>query len=85
VHLEQLACSGFLRLLFRISTPALPGGVALPIVAALGKHDPHTCSSLTMAPLVIGLFVVYYGLYSFAPEMTACALALVYPKGWMRR
>jgi len=28
---------------------------------------------------------VYYGLYAFAPELVGCALALVYPLGWLRR
>jgi len=33
----------------------------------------------------VGLCTVYYGLYSFAPELVGCAIALVYPKGWLRR
>jgi len=87
------------------------------IAVAMGQHTAHTCSSLTLVPLVIlwgrmyperevvlygmihvkaaqlvgyaaifiGLFTVYYGLYAFAPELVSCALALVYPKGWLRR
>lgn len=87
------------------------------LAALLGTHDPHTCSSLMMVPLVIlwgrqyperevvlygmipikapglvryvaglvGLCAVFYGIYAFAPELVACALALIYPKGWWRR
>jgi hypothetical protein len=97
---------------------AVVSGLATCAVALLiGKHDPHTCSSLTMVPLVIlwgrqypdrdvvlygmiplkaaglvrylsgfvGLCAVYYGIYAFAPELVGCAIALVYPKGWLRR
>jgi hypothetical protein len=106
----------------RLRGVALQLGVAsalatCAIAAVLGKHDPHTCSSLTMIPLVIlwgrqypdrevvlygmiplkarglvrylsafvGVCVVYYGLYSFAPELVGCTIALVYPMGWLRR
>lgn len=87
------------------------------IAVVLGKHEPHTCSSLTMVPLVIlwgrvnpdrevvlygmipltarglvrylsafvGVCAVYSGLYAFAPELVGCALALVYPLGWLKR
>jgi hypothetical protein len=39
----------------------------------------------TAMAVFVGLFVIYDGLYAFAPELVGCAIALVYPLGWLRR